>query len=216
MSCEEKDCPSAFFYTVSKFQISSLSAGSPVFKRGEPYELVGIHYRRAICRQDDRLVSCACNPACIFSHLQRNCLAEVMKRFKSQAFVIHTPCGIWCNLNQRGLTDEDCPYIVTFMKQRPDVKTFQLNANNIGKAGCLILAQALNDGVAITALELDGNNVGDVGGTALAEVIPRTKLDRIHLRGNGLSLETKEMVRIAWAGANKPVKTPGLTALPSL
>ena len=130
--------------------------------------------------------------------------------------MVNTPCGLFCDLNQRGLTDEDCPYIVTFMHERPDVRTYQLNENGIGKAGCCMIAQALSDGVQITALELDGNAVGDVGGQALADVIPHTKLERIHVRGNNLSPETKEMLRQAWSGAKKPVCTPGLTALPSL
>jgi len=64
------------------------------------------------------------------------------------------------NLCRQGLSDEDMPEIIHFLRQYPDIKTLDLSLNNLGD---IAIASFAERNLTITQANFSGNNIGDFG-----------------------------------------------------
>ena len=115
-------------------------------------------------------------------------------------------CLSVCHLSRSGLRS-----LAQAVSQNATLCTLSLNSNMIYGSATAHLAQALKGHEALTSLSLDHNPVLDAGGSALAAVLPSTRIDSLSLCFTGVADRTCAALGLALGTASCRLRDLKLT-----
>jgi Ran GTPase-activating protein (RanGAP) involved in mRNA processing and transport len=136
------------------------------------------------------------------------CTATAAGRLAVAAFVAANRAGIRLlhagaklDLSSKSIDASLAKPVATDLAGNTTVTMLILNQNDIGRQGCVDIADALIKNCVLTTIEMNDNSIGDDGSTALAAMLRQnTTLTKISLHGNDIgptgAIALSEMLRM--------------------